>query len=432
MTGSDREGPTEMLMYGNPHLFGDWGGIQPWLTKRGIYLTAGINEEFMGNVTGGKQRAYSDAGQVAAELDIDWDKLAGINEFWTHMLVVNGHGNNLGRLIGENIAQPQQIYGARGNVVAHLVALYGEKGLFRNRLNIAAGWIPTGTFFNYDYLACSFVNVTTCGNPAPGKYVPGGRDWPSGNLGAVVRVWPTRQFYLMAGLFAVNSSSNYNGGISGWAWAQPGLGKFSSQFEVGWLPSFGKNDLIGHYKLGYFYDNARYPHLYEDINGNSYQATGLPRRYRAGMNVAWFLADQMLVRYGKGLTNGLIAFGGAEYANGATVAMRDHAWISLLSAGTPWHRPLDQVGIMYHHFDMSHSVALQQESSQALGLPYVSNQWGEPYGVQGHENVWEAFYSVHVLTGTSIQPDFQYINHVNATTKFRDAAILGVQINTIL
>lgn len=82
------------------------------------------------------------------------------------------------------------------------------------------------------------MNVAMCGNPAPTKYTEGARDWPSGNLGFVARVMPTKQTYIMAGLFAVSPHA-YNGGISGWAWAQDGLGKFSSPVEIGWLPPLG-------------------------------------------------------------------------------------------------------------------------------------------------------------------------------------------------
>ncbi len=110
--------------------------------------------------------------------------------------------------------------------------------------------------------------------------------------------------------------------------------------------------------------------------------------------------------------------------------MRDHEWIGLLQSGTPWHRPLDQVGIMFQHMNMSRSIRLQQQSSVALGLPFVSNQWGNVYGVQNWEQVYEAFYSVHLLPATALQFDFQYLQHPGATTTFKDAAILGGQLTT--
>ncbi|PYD80613.1 carbohydrate porin [Komagataeibacter sucrofermentans] len=424
-------GPLVPMLTATPHLLGDWGGIQPWLTNRGIFLNVTVNEEYMGNITGGKQRANVLAGQVAGALDIDWQRLAGIPSFWTHMLVVNGHGSNLSNAIGDSVTNPEEIYGARGNVVAHLVDMYADKGFLRDRIILSVGVIPTGSFFNQDYLVCSFMNVSVCGNPAPSKYVPGGRDWPSGNLGAVLRVRPTLRTYIMGGIFAVSPHA-YNGGISGWALGQDGLGKLSSQVEIGWSPSFGRHHLLGHYKIGYWYDNSRYPNLYADINGNSFQATGQPRRYETGMNAAWLMFNQMIHRSGDGLANGLIVIGGVDYTQGSQVAMRDHEWIGLLQSGTPWGRPLDQIGVMFQYMEMSHTVALQQESSLALGLPYLPNQWGAVYGIQSHENVWEAFYSIHVARGTAFQPDFQYLQRPGATTTFHDAAVIGFQFTTNL
>ncbi|WP_336762661.1 carbohydrate porin [Asaia sp. VD9] len=422
-------GPLVPSLYGNPHLFGDWGGAQSWMQNRGIFLNIALNEEYMGNVTGGRTRDNVLAGQVAAELDIDWQKLAGFQGFWTHLLVVNGHGRNFSYSLGDYVSNPEQIYGSRGNVVAHLVSMYADKTFLHDRIVVSAGVIPTGTFFDFDALACSFMNVSVCGNFAPGKYAPGGRDWPSANIGAVLRVRPTERTYLMGGLFAVSPHA-FNGGVSGWALAQDGLGKLSSQFEAGWDPAFGKDKLLGHYKIGFYYDNSRYPHLYEDRYGGSYQASGLPARNASGMWSSWLMFDQMLVRSGKGLADGLIVIGGLGYAQGNVVAMRDHEWIGLLQSGTPWHRPLDQIGVMFQHMTMSRSVRLQQESSVALGLPFVSNQWGNVYGVQRWEQVYEAFYSLHLAAATALQFDFQYLQHPGATTTFNDAAIIGGQFTT--
>nr|WP_230975748.1 carbohydrate porin [Acetobacter garciniae] len=427
--GEFNVGPIIPTLAGGPHLFGDWHGMQPWLLKHGIFLNFSLNEEFMGNITGGRTRANVLAGQVAGELDIDWQRLAGIDGMWTHMLVINGHGRSFSYTLGDSITNPEQIYGARGNVVAHLVELYMDKAFLNKRIILSLGYIPTGSFFAYDYTACFFMNVSVCSNFAPGKYNPGGRDWPSGNLGGVLRFRPTEQTYIMGGVFAVSPHS-YNGGISGWAWAQSGLGKISSQFEIGWMPEFGKDKLRGNYKIGYWYDNSRYPNLYQDINGNSFQATGLPRRYEAGMSVAWLMFNQMLVRNGPGLMNGLMIEGGAAYAQGNEVAMRDREWVGFVDSGTPWSRPNDSAGILFQHVDMSHTLQQQQESSRALGLPYLSNQWGPVYGVQRWENMYEAFYSFNLAPATNLQADFQFLQHPGATTTFKDIAILGGQFTT--
>lgn len=427
--GNFAVGPIVPTLNGNPHLFGDWGGLQPWLIKHGFYVNVALNEEYMANVTGGRTRDNVLAGQVAAALDIDWQQLAGVKGLWTHMIVINGHGRSFSHTLGDSVTNPEEIYGARGNVVAHLVSMYAEKAFLDDRVILSLGYIPTGSFFGFDYIACSFMNVSICSNFAPGKYVPGGKDWPSGNIGGVLRLRPTEQTYIMGGVFVV-SPHDYNGGISGWSMAQSGLGKLSSQVEIGWMPSFGHDRLRGNYKIGMWYDNSRYPDLYADINGNSFQETGLPRRYRSGMWSAWLMFDQMLIRNGSGLADGLIALGGAAYSQGNVVAMRDHEWIGLVETGEAWRRSSDQIGIMFQHMDMSRTVTMQQESSQALGVPFLSNQWGQVWGVQNWENVYEAFYSFHLLRATTLQADFQYLQRPGATTTFGDAAVIGGQFTT--
>ena len=413
------------------HFFGDWGGIQPWLVDHGISLLVSLNEELAGNLTGGKKRANSNAGQVGLELDIDWQKLAGLRNFKTHTIIVNGHGRSVSTEFGDTLAASQEIYGARGNVVAHLVAMYGERSFWKERVNLNVGWMPVGSFFAASPLFCDFMNVAICGNPGPNKYTNGNRDWPSGNLGMVVHVMPIRGFYVMGGLFAV-SPHGYNGGISGWSWAQDGLGKFSTPVELGWLPEFGRHHLTGHYKLGYSYDNSRYPDLYHDAYGQPFLLTGRPQRYRAGMNSAWFMADQMLLRHGPGESNGLILLGGAMYTDGKTVSVHEHEWLGLLETGRLWNRPLDTVGVMWQHLGISSSATHQQEASVLLGRPFLPNRWGAVDGVQSHENVYELFYSAHVARAMALQPDFQYIQRPSATTAYHDAAVFGLQFTVVL
>nr|WP_246091517.1 carbohydrate porin [Swingsia samuiensis] len=427
-SGQYQVGPVIPTLYGGPHLFGNWGGVRPWLEKRGIFVNLTFNQEYMGNLTGGRTRDNVASGQVAGEIDVDWQKLAGVQGLWTHMLVVNGNGRSFSHTLGDSVTNPEQIYGARGNVVAHLVDLYADKAFLKDRIILSFGDIPTGSFFAYDYLSCSFMNVSMCSNFAPGKYNAGGRDWPSGNLGAVLRFRPTLQTYITVGSFVV-SPHNYNGGISGWAMAQDGMSlkRMSTQVEIGWMPEFGRHKLRGNYKIGGWYDSSHYPSLYHDAQGNSYQVSGLQPQQLSGMKTAWFMFDQMLIRNGEGLTNGLILLGGVGYSSGKISAMSDHEWIGMVESGTPWHRPGDQAGIMLQHMQMSRSVSLQQQSSLMLGQPFLSNQWGPVYGVQNWENVYEAFYSIHLMKAASLQGDLQYLEHPGATTKFKDAFIMGGQ-----
>ncbi|WP_225198917.1 carbohydrate porin [Gluconobacter oxydans] len=421
--------------YGTTHALGDWWGAQPWLQKHGLYVAIDDYESLSGNPIGGKRQSETDTGQTAVTLDVDFQRLLEMGtwskNFWLHMLVLNGHGRNLSQIFGDNGNQVQQIYGARGNVVAHLVWAYFEKSWLQNRIDWSVGWIPTGTFFNNSPWVCSFMNVWMCGNITPTKYLTGGRDWPSGNIGTVLRLMPTSHFYIMGGLFAVSPHS-YNGGISGWAWGQDGLGKLSTEAELGWIPEFGKDHLIGHYKVGAMYDNSKYDDLYDDRYGHAWIVSGLAPRKQSGQISAWVLADQMLLRHGEGATNGLILAGAYSYAQGQTSAMNHHLIAALMDTGHMWGRSLDSIGIAFQWANFSRSATLAQEAALTAGQPFQSSNFGTPYGIQGHENIYEFFYTYHVMTGMTLQPDFQYINHIGGTTVFKDAVVFSLAFNVSL
>ncbi|WP_025813372.1 carbohydrate porin [Komagataeibacter kakiaceti] len=418
--------------FGTTHMLGDWGGIQPWLQKRGLYFAFDVYEDIAGNVAGGKKQDYTAAGQVGSTLDVDWDKLlhpgAWARDLWLHLLVVNGNGRNLSRIYGDNDNQVQQIYGSRGNVVAHLVWAYFEKAWLDHKVDLSVGWIPTGVFFQNSPWVCNFMNVWLCGAESPTKYLTGARGWPSGNIGTILRLMPVKQMYVMGGLFAV-SPHPYNGGISGWSWGQDGLGKLSTQVEIGWLPAFGRDHLVGHYKLGGMYDNSRYNDLYEDINGNPWVISGLSPRKQSGQASVWVIADQMLIRRGAGELNGLVLGGYYAYASGQTSQINHTLVAVLMDTGALWHRPLDSVGIAFLWSNFSRSAIASQELAASHGLALPGANFGVPYGIQGHETIYEAYYGFHVLEGLSIKPDFQYVNHVGGTTVFKDAVVLSTAVN---
>ena len=418
--------------FGTTHLLGDWGGAQPWLQKRGLYLAFDVYEDIAGNVAGGKKQDYTGTGQVASTLDVDWDKLlhpgAWARDFWLHLLVINGNGRNLSRIFGDNGNQVQQIYGSRGNVIAHLVWAYFEKAWLDHRVDLSVGWIPTGAFFQNSPWVCNYMNVWLCGGESPTKYLAGARGWPSGNIGTVLRVMPIKQVYVMGGLFAVSPHA-YNGGISGWSWGQDGLGKLSTQVEIGWIPAFGHDHLVGHYKLGGMYDNSRYNDLYEGVNGEPWVVSGLAPRKQSGQTSVWVITDQMLVRRGAGDMNGLILGGYYAYASGQTSQVNHTLVAVLMDTGALWHRPLDSVGIAVLWASFSRSAIRSQELAASHGLALPGGNFGVPYGIQGHETIYEAYYGVHILDGLSIKPDFQYVNHVGGTTVFKDAVVLSTALN---
>lgn len=405
------------------HLLGDWGGIRTELDRLGIDVLVDYTSETAGNVSGGAKRDLAYADQRALEIDIDWQKLAGITGFATHFVAVDRAGSSASQGFGDHLLPVQEIYGAGGNVAVHLVYLYGDETWFKGRLNLAAGYFPVGTYFASSPIYCNFLNNGLCGNP---KELPGGdlgfSAWPDSTLGARVRGRPTESTYIQVGLFGVDpflygnvhdrdgfdiDPSQYNG--------------FEVPVEVAWEPKFGQNSLPGHYKLGFGYDSAPYPSF---LGG----APGSAGANEKGRVQFWVLADQMLLRQGDGDMAGLIGFAGYIRSDPRSSIYQDEAFVGMVDQGFWSSRPLDTVGLLFILQTVSSQLTQAEEQDQEFGLPYTNKPTGVvATGVQSQEEILEVNYDIQVFRGINLEPDFQYVIHPNAQHSLPNAVVLGVK-----
>lgn len=405
------------------HLFGDWGGVRTSLGKLGIDVLLNYISETAGNVSGGAKRDLGYADQRALEIDIDWQRLAGITGFATHFVAVNRAGSSASQGFGDNLLPVQEIYGAGGSAAFHLVYLYGEETLLHGRLDIAAGYWPVGTDFAASPLNCDFMNNGLCGNP---KELPGGNNgfsaWPDATFGGRVRVRPTPDTYLQVGLFGVDPHLYQNPqDRSGWNINASQYNGYEVPVEAAWEPSFGPDHLIGHYKLGFGYNSAPYAQFLGGAPGES----GPEKRDRWQF---WALADQMLIRQGKGDQAGLIGLAGYIHSNPTTIIYQNELYAGLIDQGF-WHaRPDDAVGLLFIYQTVSDQLTSAERMDQEFGLPYGSSATGVvATGVQTNEEVLEANYDIHVYRGVNLMPDFQYVMHPNAQTDIPNAVVLGLK-----
>jgi len=412
---------------GDDHLFGDWGGARTWLQDRGIDLRMNYLTESAGNVTGGKAKGFDYSGQVALEIDLDFAKIANLPGFAVHSMIVQGNGRSTCQdYIKDDLDAVQEIYGGRGNVIAHLVYMYGEWASANNRVDVAAGWIPVGTYFASSPLYCDFMNVIICGNPHPLPVYNGELDWPTGTWGAQIRFLPTPQTYVMAGAFEMAPDF---GGASGWDLSPKTATGVSIPVEVGWVPSFGRDGLVGHYKFGFDVDTSDYPDQYVDQNGNPIALSGLPGVERRGRNMYYVMIDQMLARSGQGDTAGLVAFAGWVHADQNVSPLSTHFFAGVVDTAEAIGRPQDTFGFNWNWFAVSSALTRTQELESEFGLPLTGGGLGPAYGIQTHEQTLELMYTAQVYRGVSVMPDLQYIIHPGATPGIHNALALGLRTN---
>jgi porin len=201
----------------SPHLFGDWDGLRTDLGNLGIGLNVDYTTESAGNVAGGLRRGVDYAHQIGIQLDVDWEKLAEIPGFSTHLAVVNRAGRNLSTdYIGDKVIQAQEIFGAGFDMAVHDIWFYGEEKLLDGRVDAVFGRVFPGMDFAASPLYCDFMTLTICGHPRALTAEQAFIDWPQNTWGSRVRVRPTAETYVLVGIYA--SQPFPAGGRSGFDW----------------------------------------------------------------------------------------------------------------------------------------------------------------------------------------------------------------------
>lgn len=411
-------------------LLPDMLGVGPYLRNHGIAVLLDNTNEFAGIVSGPSKGA-TDAGQYSLENDIDWQKLAGITGFSTYAVVVGRYGIPASRMFGDNLNPSQEIYGAGGNVVVHLVYAYGEETMAHGRVDVTAGRIPFLNDFSSSPLYCNFMNNSFCGNPKASSDNLTHSSYPDAGWATRLRVRPTEYTYIQTGIFfaEANIYSATNGYRTGFRFSSQQINGQLFPVEIGWEPRFGRDELPGHYKLGFGYDNQNHNDNTLDINRNLIGATGQKPLQRKGATAEWALFDQMLMRNGKGAADGLILLGGFYHNSDRSSTRNKQYEIAVLDRGFWKARPQDGIGLAFNYLQVPHALTRTEELQQELGLPITGN--GNQFynastpGVQSSTMDVEATYQIHVMRGVTFAPDFQYFIRPNAQTNLHDAALIG-------
>ena len=392
------------------------------LESRGIYLRLNATAEFAGNITGGTKQGATSANQIAFSSDIDWQVLAGVRGLSTHVIFVNRTGANDSQLFGDNVSPVQEIYGAGGNVAVHLVSAYAEEVLLGGTLDLAAGWMNVENDFASSPLYCNYMNNALCGDP---KALPGGdighSAYPDAVWAGRVRVRTTPQTSVVVGVYEVNQDLYTNADRSGFEFGVPRSSGVYVPIQAAYEPKLAGGQLPGHYVVGFGYDSSQFKSFSSALPGHA----GLPGSTHRGNTQFWALADQMLVRYGSGDQDGIIALAGLVHNDGTNSPYEQQYFAGFLDQGF-WHdRPKDTIGLLFSYIAMSGTLRGVQGQELELGIPLTNSATG----VQTHEMIFEANYNIHAYEGVEFRPEFQYIIRPNAQSTIRDAAVLGFKLN---
>jgi porin len=412
------------------HIFGDWNGLRTKLADLGITYSLTYTSESVYNAVGGLRTGADYAHQIGLAVNVDWEKIAGIQGFTTHTNIINRAGRNASAdNIGDTVIQAQEIYGAGFGVGAKLVWFYGEEKLFNDRVNVAFGRLAPGTDFNASPLFCNFMTLTICGHDRALTANQGFEDWPMSVWGGRIRVRPTADTYVMVGVFQsqpfpTTAAPYTQGGHSGWDWTWKGTTGASIPIEVGYEPVIGRDQLPGHYKLGFNWDTTTYADNFFDLNGLPLALTGLPGAPQRGRGQFWATADQMILRNGPNPNDGLILLATFVHDQSDTTLFNNFVWTGLIDRGFWSAHPNDQIAFGFTYYDVSKKLTDTEQLQQVLGNPLA----GGAFGVQTYAMVLEANYGIAVAPGLLIQPELEYFIRPGGTNAVRNAFLLGLKV----
>ena len=408
-------------------VFGDWGGLRSWLNNKGIDLGLSYLSEPAWNLAGGIAPGGTYAGQENLTLDLNWEKLASISGFSTHVDFVSrlGSSNVSSRYVGDVLFQAQEIYGSSSVVQApiHLAYFYLEQQLFNGNVDLKAGRLPVRNDFGTIPGSCfDFMSLSICSNPSSTANL----SWtvfPVANWGGVAEFKIAGPLSFKIGGYEVNPN---DGGEYGFEWGLNGAVGVLIPAEVDWNVALGPQQLPGIYKIGGSYDTASLSDWFTATNGMPLPLTTAPPR-QTHRDTFYVVGEQQIWRPDSYSGRGVTVLTGYEY-NSPEVSVFEHfAFLGFVDVGPFWWRSQDQAGFEVAYGRVSPVLTQVQQLQAELGLP-LSN--GAP-GVENSEIILEANYHIRLYPGLYLMPDLQYIIRPSAASRYPNAWVAGFRISAI-
>ncbi|OUI86440.1 hypothetical protein HC62_06300 [Acetobacter tropicalis] len=404
-------------------LLGSLGGWRQRLSRHGFDFTLSYMVEGVANALGGRRQGFTYSHQVVMGTDFDLEKMFGFKGLSFHMLGVQRAGRSVATdyLGVTGLIQPQQDYGAGGNVLYKLVYMYFEQSLLDKKLVVDFGRLPANLKFASSYFGCYALNSVICAHPTGLSVGSKWRSWPFSQWGIMARYNPGYHLYAQAGFFEASATE---GGRAGFNFSFKPLG-YVVPMEAGWEPSFGRHKLSGHYKIGGYVDTSDHPDPFTSVDGRpiliSHQAAKTERQ-----RGAWYVGgDQMVLRYGPAKDQGLILFGIAGWDMGASLPGQSQYTAGIISQGMFPGRVTDAISLFWSWQNVNRKITRSQELQSDLGYQTLRGGVKLP---QSSFQVIELTYTAFITRGLKILPDLQYIIHPDATRTYPNALEAGFRL----
>jgi porin len=386
-----------------PGLAGDWFGLKTRLADAGIGLTGRYVSEAAWNPTGGKRRDITETGQLDIGLQLDMQRLVGIDGT-AQATVTYRRGHDLDERAGlGTLQQVQEVYG-RGQTW-RVTQLWYETTILHDIVDMKVGSTSPGE--DFAAFSCSFQNLSFCGSQ-PGNVVGDyWYNWPVSQWGGRFRV-NRHKAYVQIAIYEENPR-NLDARFTPGHFA--GATGALVPIELGLARGGDGGSVVGSYKIGGWISTANAPDVALDVNRRPIVLTDLPPLQRSSAYGVWVnLQQQITGRSAQGKSvSGLTLFLNATLADRKTSFTDSQIAVGLFEKGLfPWFTE-DVCGLGFARTHVNGRVA---RSEGLAGRP-----------AQGAEYAAELYYGFHPRTWLELRPNLQWVHHAGG---YRDAHEVGV------
>ncbi|WP_458070846.1 carbohydrate porin [Rhodanobacter sp. BL-MT-08] len=400
--------------YGATTLTGAWGGERQRLHDDGIDLSADYVGEFATNTSGGDRNTSAYADQIHIGATFDFEKLWGWKGGSFVISINDRNGDQLDKKASlGTLLETQEIYGAGD--VTRLTRFYYDQKLWNDLIDIKFGRMDiSDDFFPF---SCNFQNLNFCGS-LPGYNTQGWFNYPVAQTGGVLRINPSKSWYVKLGAFDVNKNNLNNS--EGLSFSPSGKSQGTLILaELGWSTHLnGNGDLPGTWAVGGWRNSGNYPNLLLDINGKPLTITGGTPRLQGSVSGSYAMGQQQVTTNEAG--GGLSIFANIMQGDSDTDYTDNKVSIGLFYSAPFASRPEDRIGFALGRDHVSSLVADGAIQANAAGLG--------PLPVPGYEYLTELNYKAQVIPGLYVMPNIQYIRHPGGISSNPDATVLGMRL----
>jgi porin len=435
---TDQTPPAPTGFWDRANLFGDMGGLRPWLGNYGVTFNLSETSEYLNNLSGGTKRGGAYDGLTEFGLVVDTGKAIGLPGGTFNVSGLQIHGTSLTQ---RNLQTLQPASGIEADASTRLWELWYQQSMLAGKVDVKVGQQSLDQEFMTSQYAATFMNATFGWPVLPSIDMPaGGPAYPLSSLGVRVRAMPADSWTVLAGVFDGNPAGNGVGDPQKLNASGTNFNLHDSALFIGEVqyavnqPSANPSDpkpagLPGTYKLGFWYNTGNFADQQFDNTGLSLAnpaRTGVPRNHRGNYSV-YAVADQMVWRAGPDSPQSLGVFARIMGAPG------DRNLVDLgVNAGVTLKAPFkgrdnDVAGL---------AVGYAKIGSHAQNLASDTASFTTPgYPSRSAETIIEATYQYQVTPWWQMQADFQYAfrpaggipNPDNPSQRVGNAAVVGVR-----